>query len=99
MLTSVTDLLVFLLGATTVLPALSSYCIYAGLGVFFDFIFQTTFFVACLTIDHFRVHEDRYDCFCCFKKTAPESNDERCCYCCPKEQPSYLPIIMTKVGE
>jgi len=98
MLTSMTDLLVFMLGATTVLPALSSYCIYAGLGVFFDFVYQCTFFVACLTINHYRVGQMRYDCFCCCTKSE-ESEEENCCYCCPKEEPPYLPSILESLGE
>lgn len=102
MLTSVTDFFVFILGATTVLPALSSYCIYAGLGVLFDFLFQCTFFVACLTINHYRIQQGRYDCLCC--KKPEEDSDveltvERCCCCCPPEEPIYLPTLMEKLAE
>ena len=42
-ITSVTDLLAFAIGATTVLPAL---CIYASLGIFFIYLYAITFFLA-----------------------------------------------------
>jgi hypothetical protein len=48
--TSVTDFLAFAVGASTVLPALSTFCVYAAIGILFDFIFQITFFVACLSL-------------------------------------------------
>ena len=41
-ITSFTDLFAFLIGATTVLPALSSFCIYAAIGILADFILQVS---------------------------------------------------------
>lgn len=39
LITSVTDCVAFLVSSISRLPALKSFCIFAGLGVFFDFIF------------------------------------------------------------
>jgi hypothetical protein len=50
--TSMTDFVAFAIGSSTVLPALSSFCVYAALGILFDFIFQITFFTACMSLHH-----------------------------------------------
>mmetsp|Transcript_17961 Transcript_17961/g.43972 ORF Transcript_17961/g.43972 Transcript_17961/m.43972 type:complete len:658 (+) Transcript_17961:1036-3009(+) len=69
MITSLTDFLAFAIGgATTSIPALSSFCIYAGLGVLFDFIFQITFFMGCLVVNARRSEANRRDVFICCKK-------------------------------
>ena len=47
--------------------ALQSLCMYAAVGIVFDFLFQITFFVACLKLDCDRISSNRYDAFCCFK--------------------------------
>eukprot|EP00937_MAST-01D_sp_MAST-1D-sp2_P002566 g2566.t1 len=50
MLTSVTDLVAFLIGSTTVIPALHSFCVFAGVAVLFDFGLQVTIFVAAVVL-------------------------------------------------
>ncbi|KAF6037774.1 PTCHD3 [Bugula neritina] len=60
--TSVTDFVAFAIGASTALPALKSFCIYAALGILFLFIMQSTFFVAWLTIDQRRQNASRDAC-------------------------------------
>jgi len=67
LITSLTDFLAFAIGSTTNIPALSSFCVYAGLGVVFDFFFQVTFFMACLTLDARRAHAKRLDIALCCK--------------------------------
>ncbi|XP_066915563.1 patched domain-containing protein 3-like [Clytia hemisphaerica] len=64
--TSFTDICAFLIGATTVLPALRSFCIYAGVGILMLYIYAATFFVAFLTIDAKRQEMNRDAC-CCFR--------------------------------
>jgi len=49
------DVVVFGVGATTQLPSLHSYSLYAMLGVAFTFALQVTFFVACLALDQRRI--------------------------------------------
>ena len=39
LITSLTDCVAFLVSAATELPALSSFCIFAGMGILFDFFF------------------------------------------------------------
>eukprot|EP00937_MAST-01D_sp_MAST-1D-sp2_P005755 g5755.t1 len=50
MLTSFTDLFAFLVGASTVIPAISSFCVFAGVAVLFDFILQVTIFIAAIVL-------------------------------------------------
>ncbi|KAK2569522.1 Patched domain-containing protein 3 [Acropora cervicornis] len=50
-ITSLTDFLAFMIGATTILPALRSFCIFAGIGIIADFALQATLFTAFLALD------------------------------------------------
>eukprot|EP01084_Bolivina_argentea_P160138 278870_1 len=52
--TSITDLLAFCIGSTSSFGAISAFCIYCGIGVFMDFVFQVTFFLG------FMVYDSRY---------------------------------------
>jgi len=67
LITSLTDVVAFGIGASTVLPALQAFCLYAAFGVFFVFTLNITFFAACVVIDHRRAMANRPDCCCCFK--------------------------------
>jgi len=71
LITSLTDFLAFVIGSTTNLPALSSFCVYAGIGVLFDFFFQITFFAACMVIDARRATANRRDVAVCLKDGDP----------------------------
>eukprot|EP00656_Telonema_subtile_P010498 TRINITY_DN1506_c0_g1_i2.p1 TRINITY_DN1506_c0_g1~~TRINITY_DN1506_c0_g1_i2.p1 ORF type:complete len:936 (+),score=184.20 TRINITY_DN1506_c0_g1_i2:115-2922(+) len=73
MLTSFTDTLAFLIGAMTVLPALSYFCITAGVCIFFIFVFQVLLFVPFLVIDERRRAAGRNDVFCCCHTCCCES--------------------------
>lgn len=64
-ITSITDLVAFAVSSVTSLPALSSFCVYAALGVTFLFLFQISFFSAVLTIDGMRQSSRRRDVCCC----------------------------------
>ena len=68
-ITSVTDLLAFAIGATTILPALKSFCLFAAMGIFFVFIYMATFFLAFFSLDQRRIEDDRNGCICCYKVT------------------------------
>ena len=65
--TSATNIIVFLIGGTTVLPSLRSYSLFTGVGIVFTFFLQLTFFLACFTIDQRRI-ESRRDGMCCWKR-------------------------------
>jgi predicted RND superfamily exporter protein len=85
LVTSLTDALTFLIGAATVLPALSSFCIYAGIAVSGCFIFMMTLFLPLLTLNAKRAEANRFDFFCCFKAKAEHKLQEPqgCCACIP----------------
>ncbi|XP_021948457.1 protein patched homolog 2 isoform X2 [Folsomia candida] len=60
--TSLTDVAAFGVGASTIMPGLQSFCIYAAVGIIAVFLLQATFFVACFALDQKRV-EDRRNAF------------------------------------
>jgi Niemann-Pick C1 protein len=72
--TTATDMLAFALGASSTIPIIRWFAIYAVVCVFIDYVYQITFFVALFVIDHNRTKNGRYDLFCCFK--APEPLEE-----------------------
>merc|ERR1711871_973271 len=84
LITSATDALAFLVGSATVLPALSWFCQFSGIGVIFCFTFQITIFLPCLVINARREEATRLDCCCCLKAKEPHPIDEEkgCCFCC-----------------
>ncbi|XP_014230059.1 protein patched homolog 3-like [Trichogramma pretiosum] len=57
--TSLTDVVAFVIGASTILPSLNSFCIYAAVGVMVTYLLQVTFFVAFFTLDCRRVEQKR----------------------------------------
>lgn len=57
--TTLTDVMAFVIGATTILPCLQSYCIYAAVSVLMTFLFVITFFVACFALDQRRLEQGR----------------------------------------
>ena len=83
LITSVTDALAFFFGSITVLPALSWFCVFAGMGVVLCFLFQILLFVPFLVLNERRANANRYDlsCFplglCCMKATP--ARDKLCC--------------------
>lgn len=69
LITSLTDCIAFLVSSATNLPALSSFCVFAGIGILFDFIFEITLFTSFLAYDLNRQSRGRGDCCgaCCCK--------------------------------
>ena len=65
--TSVTNIVAFSLGATTVIPALRSFCLFCAVGIMAIFIYTLTFFTACMVIDQRRIDERRDGCLCCYR--------------------------------
>ena len=61
-ITSITDIIAFGVGGNTILPALSSFCIYASVGIIATYFFQSTFFVACMALDVQRAEDNRNAC-------------------------------------
>ena len=65
--TSLTDFMVFAIGSTTVLPALRSFCLWCGVGIFAVYFFQITLFAGSLALDCKRVLQGRNGWWPCYK--------------------------------
>ncbi|XP_045128749.1 protein patched homolog 2-like [Portunus trituberculatus] len=65
-ITSLTDFVAFAIGASTVLPALQSFCIYCAVGIIALYVFQATFFVAWFTLDQTRMEKHRNGLLWCY---------------------------------
>jgi predicted RND superfamily exporter protein len=94
LVTSATDALAFLIGASTRLPALSAFCIYAGFGVSFCFVYIMIFFLPWLAIDAWRAEGNRFDCCCCFRARTEHkiTQPQGLCPCipgCSRVQPDH----------
>eukprot|EP00297_Palpitomonas_bilix_P001640 CAMPEP_0113876152 /NCGR_PEP_ID=MMETSP0780_2-20120614/5331_1 /TAXON_ID=652834 /ORGANISM="Palpitomonas bilix" /LENGTH=1021 /DNA_ID=CAMNT_0000862205 /DNA_START=52 /DNA_END=3117 /DNA_ORIENTATION=+ /assembly_acc=CAM_ASM_000599 len=83
-ITSLTDVLAFALGATTTLPALKSFCVFAVFGILGDFLMQITFFGAVMVFDARRIKQNRADCLCCLRLSMDKGpgpcGSTGCCY-------------------
>ncbi|KAK0173536.1 hypothetical protein PV328_006715 [Microctonus aethiopoides] len=73
-ITSLTDVVAFIIGSSTILPSLESFCIYAAVGVLVTFLLQVTFFVAFFTLDVKRMENKRNGMFPCIKHDNYEPN-------------------------
>ncbi|XP_052280398.1 protein patched homolog 3-like isoform X3 [Dreissena polymorpha] len=65
--TSITDIVAFGIGGSTVIPALSAFCAYAALGILALYLLVATFFVAVLTLDERRISDTRNSVLFCYK--------------------------------
>lgn len=63
--TSATNVVAFGIGHSSKLPALSSFCVFASVGVLAIYCYMLTFFTACLTLDDKRQAANRRDCCPC----------------------------------
>eukprot|EP00095_Tigriopus_kingsejongensis_P012251 snap_masked-scaffold472_size162276-processed-gene-0.4 protein:Tk12251 transcript:snap_masked-scaffold472_size162276-processed-gene-0.4-mRNA-1 annotation:"hypothetical protein DAPPUDRAFT_306990" len=65
--TSITDVAVFAIGASTVLPALRSFCVFCAVGILVVYILQATIFVAALAKDSQRIASHRNGFLICYQ--------------------------------
>lgn len=73
--TSLTNACVFFIGSFTGPPALSTFALWAGIGILFDAMYQSTFLVAWIALDAKRQRELRCDLFICVKASEkPDTN-------------------------
>lgn len=63
------EALAFFIGMRCDIPALSSFCLTAGIAVVTDALFQVFFFLPALYYDRIRIQQNRYDVFCCWKSS------------------------------
>ncbi|XP_060064748.1 patched domain-containing protein 3-like [Ylistrum balloti] len=64
-ITSLTDIIAFAVGASSVFPGVRNFCIYTGIAVLFCYINFVTFFIACIAINENRISKNRHCCLCC----------------------------------
>ena len=64
--TSLTDFMVFVIGSTTVLPALRSFCLWCGVGIIAVYVFQITLFAGSLALDCKRLLQGRNGFWPCY---------------------------------
>ena len=71
-LTSATDIVAFILGSLSKLPAIHVFCVYASAAIFFTFSFMCTGFAGMLALDTRRQESHHYDCLTCIKSRASD---------------------------
>merc|ERR1719233_2004411 len=93
LVTSFTDICAFSVGASSSLPALRAFCIFAAVTVFFVWMYNVTFFLAVLTLDARRSEKNSYDCWGCRMNQAKERQgyDCGCCISAPEEHYRFAP--------
>ena len=74
--TSLTDFMVFVIGATTVLPALRSFCLWCAIGILAVYVFQITLFAGSLALDCRRLLQGRNGFCPCYVHTEVEVEGE-----------------------
>ncbi|XP_061189383.1 patched domain-containing protein 3-like [Saccostrea echinata] len=72
-ITSITDFLAFLIGASSVFLSVRNFCIYTGVAVLFCYINQITVFSACIAINEKRIKGNRHCVACCIRTKDRES--------------------------
>ena len=91
-ITSFTDAMAFLLGTFSQLPALSTFCGFAAIGIAADFLLQISFFAGFMALDARREKLRKTDCCpCCCSAPLPEEVRYGCC-CCPCTHSATAPI-------
>ncbi|KAK8849599.1 hypothetical protein IAR55_004934 [Kwoniella newhampshirensis] len=71
LLSSVTEVVAFALGALVPMPAVRNFAIYAAGSVFLGAVMQVTVFVSAMTLDLKRAESMRIDCFPCIRLRPP----------------------------
>ncbi|XP_071114245.1 patched domain-containing protein 3-like [Haliotis cracherodii] len=65
-ITSLTDLLAFIIGTSSVFISVRNFCVYTGVAVIFSYLYQCFFFAPCLSLHGRRVEEKRH-CLTCLR--------------------------------
>jgi Niemann-Pick C1 protein len=104
-ITSVTNVVVFLVGITTVIPSLSSYYFTASICIFMTYFYVVIFVVAVVTLDERRIEEQRnflVPCITHRKSKAEEvvsSEEAKESFALRAIEYVYREIILTRVGK
>ncbi|XP_061184546.1 patched domain-containing protein 3-like [Saccostrea echinata] len=75
-ITSITDLLAFLIGATSVFISIRNFCIYTGVAVLFCYLNQLFFFSPAICLNEIRTKQKRHYCLCCLKLNSEETDGD-----------------------
>ncbi|XP_046556187.1 patched domain-containing protein 3-like [Haliotis rubra] len=70
-ITSLTDLLAFVIGVSSVFLSVRNFCLYTGVAVIFCYLYQCVFFSPCLALHGRRVDSNRH-CMTCLKTKSRE---------------------------
>lgn len=89
-ITSLTDIIAFLVGGTTVLPSLQSFCIFAALSILMTYLYVVTFFVAFLTLDEKRLAKNKNGCIPCIV------HKDKKLWCEPKLMPRFITFLYSR---
>ncbi|XP_071483828.1 patched domain-containing protein 3-like [Diadema antillarum] len=81
-ITSITDALAFGIGSINPLPAVRVFCLYTGVAVIFDYIFQITFFGACMALTGRREAANRHVWTLMKVKSPDEAPSTAYKFCC-----------------
>merc|ERR1712130_231719 len=74
-ITSLTNIVAFATGGITVIPGLSSFCIYCSVGLVSIYAFTISFFFATLVLKQKHVDEERDGCFMWIKRPKKETDE------------------------
>jgi len=74
--TSLTDIIAFMFGSLTRVPALQWFTLYAASTVAWVLLLSLTFFVCCLELDNQRQSAGRFDILCCIRCSQPPKETE-----------------------
>uniref|UniRef100_A0A8C8ZF85 NPC intracellular cholesterol transporter 1 n=1 Tax=Prolemur simus TaxID=1328070 RepID=A0A8C8ZF85_PROSS len=94
-LSSFSETVAFFLGALSMMPAVHTFSLFAGLAVFIDFLLQITCFVSLLGLDIKRQEKNRLDVLCCLRGTGDGTGvqaSESCLFRFFKH--SYAPLLL-----
>ncbi|XP_048240594.1 patched domain-containing protein 3-like [Haliotis rufescens] len=87
-ITSLTDLVAFLVGYSSVFLSVKNFCLYTGTAIIFSYIAQVTFLARCLAVHGHRVENSRH-CVTCQPVLPVEELKEKSCMfrCCCSGKP------------
>ncbi|XP_053405532.1 patched domain-containing protein 3-like isoform X2 [Mercenaria mercenaria] len=87
-ITSLTDLLAFAAGTSSVFLSVRNFCIFSGVAVVFCYINQVTIFAACITINENRTEQNRHYMTCrVLEKSSEDTNPDCYKFCCTGRKP------------
>lgn len=109
-ITSITDIIAFGIGASSIFLSVRNFCIYTAVAIGFAYIAFVTFFPACMAINEKRMADNRHCCFCHVIPTKEEIrvNDDLVVCLCSGSKPNsrqeadgflewYPPIVFEKM--